>query len=77
MLTGLLFLAPLAALLAVLAARRYPGERRLAALVRRRDRRPSRAPRRLASPRRRLVAPARGGRLLACALATRPPPLRA
>ena len=76
--SGLLFLAPALALALAMLARRYPGERRIVALGARRRRS---APRRPAT--RVLSAPTgrapwalvpRGSALLACALATRPPP---
>jgi len=75
--SGLLFLAPALALALVMLVRRYPGERQIAALAARRRG----VRRRGASPA--LCAPAgrapwalvpRGSALLACALATRPPP---
>jgi hypothetical protein len=75
---GLLFLAPALVLALAMLVRRYPGEGRIVALAARR--RPA-APRR--SPTWVLAAVAtrapwalvpRGSALLACALATRPPP---
>jgi hypothetical protein len=74
--SGLLFLAPALALALSMLARRYPGERRIAALGARRRRSPSRgAPRLGVSPGRAAWALLpRGSALLACALATRPPP---
>lgn len=74
-LTALAYLIPALALFAVLVCRRYPGERALLAVIaRRRDRR--RRPRLLSTVAR--IFPAvllpRGGRLLGCALAVRPPP---
>ena len=77
--SGLLFLAPALALGLAMLVRRYPGERQIVALGARRRRG---APRR--SEPAVLCAPAgrtpwalvpRGSALLACALATRPPPL--
>jgi hypothetical protein len=74
MLTGLLFVAPALALLVLLWARRYPAERRLVAIARRR-RWPRRVPAlRAAVARRPFASVPRGNRLLACALANRPPP---
>jgi hypothetical protein len=74
-LTGLLYLLPALALALVLLARRYPGERALLALRRRRP--PVRWPHpRSSAPlgRRVLFATARGGLLIARSLAVRPPP---
>ena len=77
--SGLLFLAP--ALVAALAMlmRRYPGERQIVALGARRRRGAARrsAAAALCAPVGRATwAPVpRGSALLACALATRPPPL--
>lgn len=73
---ALLCLAPALALMAALLARRYPGERLLMSLVA--ERRPRRT--RAAAPSRRLGARGfarvpRGGLLLGCALAVRPPPV--
>jgi len=78
---GLLFLAPALALALAMLVRRYPGERQIVALAARRRRA---APR--PAPTRVLVVTAargpsalvpRGSALLACALATRPPPVAA
>ncbi|HVC84238.1 MAG TPA: hypothetical protein VNC12_03205 [Solirubrobacteraceae bacterium] len=70
----LLYLLPALALAAPLILRRYPGERRLLALIagRSRPRRGlgARAP---SSARRGTLVP-RGGLLIACSLAVRPPP---
>ena len=76
--SGLLFLAPALVLALVMLVRRYPGERRIVALgARRRRGAPRRgAPQTLSSPAGRApwaLVP-RGSALLACALATRPPP---
>jgi hypothetical protein len=72
---GLLYMAPAVAMLAMLLARRYPGERlllRLAARQRRRRRpRPAEAGRGLHA---RAVHVPRGGLLMGFALAVRPPP---
>jgi hypothetical protein len=75
--SGLLFLAPALLLLVALFAGRFPGERRLAALVARaRPRTRRRARVRPASASRAPWVPlARGGALLAHSLAKRPPPL--
>jgi len=75
--SGLLFIAPALALALLMIARRYPGERRLTAIMaaRRRSAR-QRAPRSLQARAQRpnwALAP-RGSALLASALATRPPP---
>jgi hypothetical protein len=68
------YLLPAVLLVGVLAARRYPGERTLLSLIsparRRRARCVAQAPPRRASH---ALLP-RGGRLLGCALAVRPPP---
>jgi hypothetical protein len=68
-------MVPAVALLAVLSARRYPGERLLVRLA---DRRPSRRPAAAAEARRATRGPAvqvpRGGLLMGFALAVRPPP---
>jgi hypothetical protein len=70
----LLYLVPLLVLLVPLLARRYPGERLLLGVARRR--RTPRAVRVLAPPARkpRAALPS-GGRLIAAGLAVRPPPL--
>jgi hypothetical protein len=73
-LQALLCLSPAIALAIPLLARRYPGER---VLLARRDARPVRWPRPRSS--RRLRRPIvlqliRGGRLIGCSLAERPPP---
>jgi hypothetical protein len=72
---SLAYLLPALLLLLALVLRRYPGERRLLqAIVARASRR--RRPRRASIPGRarpRVLLP-RGGRLLACSLAVRPPP---
>jgi hypothetical protein len=69
------YLIPALLLLPALLARRYPGERALLAFIGERRRRRSRSGVRVAppSPRPRAVVP-RGGRLIAFALAVRPPP---
>ena len=75
MLEVLLYLLPLAALAVPLLARRYPGERALIAL---RDLERVCWSRRLAFVPRRgrvLMRVVRGGRLIACSLAVRPPPV--
>lgn len=72
----LAYLTPALVLFAALALRRYPGERALLAWIEsrrsRRDRRHMR-PRGLVRLRPRALLP-RGGRLIACSLAVRPPP---
>jgi hypothetical protein len=73
--SGLLFLLPALALALTLFARRYPGERRLFALRRRRPRVRWPRPRSSISIRARVPLRAvRGGLLLARSLAVRPPP---
>jgi hypothetical protein len=71
---GLLCLAPVLLLAATLFARRYPGERLLAALADRRQSRQLRPRASRRSPRRPDVRVPRGGLLMAFALAVRPPP---
>jgi hypothetical protein len=71
---NVLCVLPLLALSLLLALRRYPGEEVMARLSGAR-RRPLRGPRRLSGPNRPDIALLpRGGRLLGCALAVRPPP---
>ncbi len=77
LLPTLAYLIPALALFAVLALRRYPGERALLAVIEKRRGRRIRARMRSAgsvSTRPRALVP-RGGRLLACSLAVRPPPV--
>ena len=80
MLAGLVYLLPMLLLLLVLALRRYPGERALVTLAYR-GRAHRRAARTTRSARRPELAPRarvpRGGRLIAAAMAVRPPPLLA
>ena len=74
--SGLLFLVPALALALLMALRRYPGERRLAAIAARRrpaGRRRERVVRVLAARGFVALRP-RGGVLMALSLATRPPP---
>ena len=68
-----LSLLPLLGLGLLHLVRRYPGERVIAALRAGRAT-PARAPRRIASPRPVARVLPRGGRLIASALAVRPPP---
>ncbi|HEY2571597.1 MAG TPA: hypothetical protein VGI27_08985 [Solirubrobacteraceae bacterium] len=77
LLPALAYLAPALTILAVLAFRRYPGERALmAVLERHRGRRGrARAPRGAARKRTPRALVPRGGRLIGSALAVRPPPL--
>jgi hypothetical protein len=77
--TPLLFLAPCLLVLAPLLAGRYLGERSLLRLARAVRRRPSRRRPATARARRRPAARAlaRGGGLIACSLAVRPPPVPA
>jgi hypothetical protein len=72
---GALYLAPALLLALPLLLRRYVGEERIARLARRFAPRRRRAAVRLTAPSRapRVVVP-RSGRLLACSLASRPPP---
>jgi hypothetical protein len=71
---ALLYLLPALLLLVLLIARRYPGQRQLVALARKKreawPRRPGLAPR---PPRVATTLP-RGGLLIACSIAVRPPP---
>ena len=70
----LLHLLPALALAAPLILRRYPGERRLLALIAGRSKPRRRASSRVtATARPRALVP-RGGLLIACSLAVRPPP---
>jgi hypothetical protein len=74
-LEALLYLVPLVALAITLLARRYPGERVLIALC---DAEPAAWTRSLAYVPTRgkvLLRVVRGGRLIACSLAVRPPPM--
>jgi hypothetical protein len=70
----LLYLLPALALAGPLLLRRYPGERRLLALIAGRSK-PRRRPgaRTTSTARPRALVP-RGGLLIACSLAVRPPP---
>jgi hypothetical protein len=71
---AVLYLLPAALLVIPLLARRYPGERVLVGL-RRVERARWPRPRSSAPARRRVVLVAvRGGRLIGCSLAVRPPP---
>jgi hypothetical protein len=74
-LTAVAYLLPALALLAILAFRRYPGARALIATIERRRRGRFRSEPRTPAPRPepRALLP-RGGRLIATALAVRPPP---
>jgi hypothetical protein len=74
--SGLLFIAPALALAALMLARCYPGERRLAAIAARRRSALPRAPRgvRACASRGFVALRPRGGALIALSLATRPPP---
>jgi hypothetical protein len=72
--TMLLYLLPALALAVPLLLRRYPGERRLLALIAGRSEPRRRAgARTTATARPRALVP-RGGLLIACSLAVRPPP---
>ncbi|HWG08675.1 MAG TPA: hypothetical protein VN672_06670 [Solirubrobacteraceae bacterium] len=75
LLTALGYLLPALALLAVLACRRYPGERALVAAIEERRRGSLMRSVRIGAPRvrPRALLP-RGGRLIASSLAVRPPP---
>jgi len=72
---ALAYMLPALLLLGLLAMRRYPGERTLVALIAKASRCPRRARSTRATPpsRPRVLVP-RGGRLIGCALAVRPPP---
>jgi hypothetical protein len=73
---ALAYLLPAVLLGLVLVARLYPGERALIALIeRRRSRRPGTKLSSFAATGRRRAMVPRGGLLLACALAVRPPPM--
>jgi len=73
--SGLLHLAPALILVAVLLARRYPGERLIVRLAGSPTRVRGRARARVVKPRTRIaVLVPRGGLLLARSLAVRPPP---
>ena len=74
MIEGLLYLLPALLLALPLTFRRYPGEGTLVALARRIRRDRSRAPVALAPAQSIPLIVSRGGRLLATALAKRPPP---
>jgi hypothetical protein len=74
MVTGLLFLLPALVLAGLLACGRYPGERAVSRLVRRRGR-SARAPRTLGRLRRRVVILVGRAAPLACSLAGRAPPV--
>lgn len=72
---ALAYLLPAFLLLGVLAARWYPGERTLLRIASRRRRHRSHLAPRVAQPRWRPRTPVpRGGLLLGCSLAVRPPP---
>ena len=72
--TGVLTMLPAVALAVAMATRPYLGERLIARLRARRRRRP-RARKDIAGPVRHAAGVARGGRLIAVALAGRAPPL--
>jgi hypothetical protein len=72
---ALVYLLPALLLLLALAARRYPGEQALLALMVRGRRRRSHVDALLPRPYPRALLP-RGGRLIATSLAVRPPPAR-
>jgi hypothetical protein len=69
-----LCLLPILALALPLWLRRYPGERMLAALSYRDEGRKRRRASRARAPRSQILSVVRGGLLLACSLAVRPPP---
>lgn len=74
--SGLLHLAPALVLVVALLARRYPGERLIVRLAGSPARAPRRVRARAVKPRTHVAALApRGGLLLACSLAVRPPPV--
>jgi hypothetical protein len=72
--TGLLYLAPALLLCAPLLFGRYVGEEQLAELAKRSPRCAARRASRLPVPRSHVRLMQRGGRLVACSLAKRPPP---
>ena len=72
--TGLLYLAPALVLALPLVLGRFPGEERLAGLARATRAPVTRAVTRIAAPRSYVRVMQRGGRLVASALAKRPPP---
>jgi hypothetical protein len=72
--SDVLCLAPALLIAATLLLRRYPGERLLTALVARRCNGRKRRAGGVASPSRPAARVPRGGLLIACALAVRPPP---
>jgi hypothetical protein len=74
--TGLWYLAPALVLCAPLLMGRYVGEQRLVPRVRRERRVPRRAPQVL-TPHSHVRVMQRGGRLVAAAMAKRPPPAHA
>jgi hypothetical protein len=72
---AILYLLPAVVLAIPLLVRRYPGERALVGLHRAQSRRWARARSSTAPARRRvLLILVRGGRLIGCSLAVRPPP---
>ncbi len=73
---ALLYLGPVLLLATALAANRYPGERLLLRIRRRPRRRPAARAGDASTPRAPTTVVARGGLLLARALAGRAPPLR-
>jgi len=72
---GVMCLAPALALALLLHCRRYPGARRLVAFSARATRRRPRTACSAVTPARPTVRIPRGGLLIACALAVRPPPV--
>jgi hypothetical protein len=71
---AILYLLPAVVLAIPLLARRYPGERALVGLHRAQIRRWARACSSAPARRRVLLILVRGGRLIGCSLAVRPPP---
>jgi hypothetical protein len=74
MLPDLLGLVPALVLAVLLILGRYPGEKRLAELAGRAPAAPARRPARVSMPRSYVRVMQRGGRLVASAMAKRPPP---
>jgi hypothetical protein len=72
--TGLLYLAPALVLALPLVLGRYPGEEQLAELARTPRARDARLRARISAPRGYVRVMHRGGRLVASAMAKRPPP---